>query len=358
MVFGEELYNDLKSKQSTTKTLSISESFSIYEYGLECMREMDNIIREIMKDSYISAGYNINESFIKDYMKDNFSWKKIITFIIDGFKKALENIFNAFKAVIIRILYSDKTIEKYKKELLNYNNPIKINFPYVHYTNLGESTPNPLLYLRFSEEYVVLEEDLRKLAKNSKKDIFISKVNGMRERLTFDIKNDEYYNTIRAEVLNGLGNYSEYANPEQYEDGLYIAFRNGCREPISGHMIKTLDAYQVRESAERFLNSKKILTDVDKQKTNLTSTSDKVCKKITSIKLESITNSFGKDHEIDYALNNMLKTKSGQLKTNCDIYLLAFNTKLQAIKDALLQDKRICFEAITDMIATGGINNG
>ena len=68
MIFGrEEIHNTLKSKSTTISTSPsinpISESFSIYEYGLQCMRETDELIREYMKDSYISAGYNINEAF-------------------------------------------------------------------------------------------------------------------------------------------------------------------------------------------------------------------------------------------------------------------------------------------------------
>lgn len=361
MIFGrEEIHNTLKSKGTITSTSPsinpISESFSIYEYGLHCMRETDELIREYMKDSYISAGYNINEAFSKEYLKDKFNWRKLVDLIINGFVKAIKSLFNTFKAVVVRFLYSDNTINKYKKVLLEYNKPIDVNFDYVNYTNLGASTPNPLLYMRFSEDFIVLKEDLSKLSKIGSKEKFISKVNGMRDEVNFDIKNDECYNNTRLEILNSLGynKYTEYASEDTYPNGLYIAFRDGVDRPIPGRMVKTLDFTAVRESAERLLNSKKIISDTEKATSQLENAANKTCKKITGISLNDVNTHFGQDHEIEFALSNLLKTKSGQLKSKSDIYLLAFNAKLQAVKDALVQDKKICYEAIADYIADGG----
>lgn len=362
MIFGRnEIKSTLKSESTIIKSTNspdniLSESFSLYEYGLQCMRETDNIIREYLKESYISAGYNINEAFTEDYVKDKFNWKKLVDMIIGGFIKAIKSLFNTFKAIVVRFLYSDNTITKYKNILLNYNDSIDINFDYVNYTNLGTSTPNPLLYLRFSEDYELLQEDLLKLAKIGSKERFISKVNGMRDDINFSIKNDEYYNNTRLEILNSLGynKYSDYASESEYPNGLYLAFRNGCSVPLSAGTVKSLDFNAVRESAERFLESKKIISDIEKTTSQLENVAKKTCSKITGIKLDSINKSFGQDHEIEFALSNLLKTKSSQLKTKNDIYVLAFNTKLQAVKDALIQDKKICYEAISDYISKGG----
>ena len=43
------------------------------------------------------------------------------------------------------------------------------------------------------------------------------------------------------------------------------------------------------------------------------------------IKLDSINKSFGQDHEIEFALSNLLKTKSSQLETKNDIYSCAYS---------------------------------
>ena len=360
MIFGRnEIKSTLKSESTIIKSTNspdniLTESFSLYEYGLQCMRETDNIIREYLKESYISAGYNINEAFVEDYVKDKFNWKKLVDIIIGGFIKAIKSLFNTFKAIVVKFLYSDTTITKYKNVLLNYTDSIDVNFDYVNYTNLGTATPNPLLYLRFSEDYELLQEDLSKLAKINSKEKFIAKVNGMRDDVNFSIKNDEYYNNTRLEILNSLGynKYTEYASESEYPNGLYLAFRNGVGSPLTS--VKTLDFNAVRESTERLLEAKKVIQDIEKTTAQLENVAKKTCNKITGIRLDSVNKSFGQDHEIEFALSNLLKTKSSQLKTKSDFYVLAFNAKLQAVKDALVQDKKICYEAIADYIQKGG----
>lgn len=349
MLFSsKDLYNNSNIKKSTD-VIDIEES-SLFSFGIQCLEESNNLIRDYMyslyRDQYVSEG-------VIDTLK-KFDFIKMIKYIAKLFKDIIEKLFKEFIAFMTGLNYSDNTIKKYKKDIQNFNNSIEIKFPHYNYSNLEASIPDPNLFLTFSEEYQSLVGDIEDFAKNSNnKTEFASRLRGYYDKLQYDLK-DNYYNKIRKNIIDSTGMIfdKEEVTAEVYPNKLFAAFRHGstneitCKSTITNDMIQT--------SLNRFLNGKDLINKTEKQKRKIQDAADRVCNMLEKKKPDNIiSNRDLLDQETNNLVNSIMKSKSGQLAENCNIYVLAFSAKLDAIKEAIVTDKRILFKVVEQIIVNG-----
>ena len=359
MIYGISLNN--QRKDNICNISSISEDFSFFSMGIECIRESDEELRHIMKGMYIQSGYNINEGFIDEFTNKKFSIVNIIKAIIKFFLKAIEKIGKSLWALILELVDSDNTIKKYKNELLNYNGSFKIKAePYYNYTNLGAPVPPVELYLHFNEEYDIFHENILKLAEKSKngKNEYINRLNNYKSEIESKI-NTGYYDTLRAQVLSKI-DYSyqsvDAISKDDYINKLRAVFRGGASlGPLMNDRV--IDGQSVQEATNRFFSAKNILKSLDKDKSKIESSCNETVKKVEKLSSSqaSIISRYSLyDNDVKFAIDNISKLKAAQLSEMCNIFILAFSAKADAIKEAVKQDKKICFEAIKDIIVNGG----
>lgn len=343
--------NDLYVSQSNT--IILSEDTSLFSYGVECITETDNQLRtmllDIYKDSIISEG-------VLDKLK-NFDFIKIIKYIIKLFKDMLDKLIQRFVYLMTQLNYSDRSITKRKKEIENYDGTVEINFEHYNYTNLDANIPDPNLFLNFKEEYEITMEDLKNIGKSSDtKEEFIRKINEYNSKIELEISNG-YYNKIRKQIVDSSGmNYdNNVVTVENYATKLFACFRHGVNNPITGKI--TLSNDMIKDSLHRFINSKDIIHKVEKQRRKIQDVCDKVVSNLEKKTAKDFLSTDGKlDYDLEYAVNNVLKTKAGQLTENCNIYILAFSAKLDAIKEAVITDKKILYKVLEFVMIDGGDN--
>lgn len=350
-------HNDLYV--SSNDSIRLSEDTNLFSYSIECLIESDEQLRNMLIDVYNEAyGPRDILNNLKEFNK-KFDFIKIIKYIIDLFNKVITKLFKRFMYLLTELNYSDYTIKKYKKELQNYNQSIEINFEHYNYTNLDAPIPNPDLFLRFREEYQDTLERLKEIGKTSEnKDNFIRNINTYKDSISAEISNG-YYNKLRKEIVNtsGMIHDNDVVTVDNYATKLFACFRHCVTTPIDGKV--TLSHDMIKESLHRFLGSKDLIKKVENQKNKIQNVGDKVVSDLQKKSAKDFLTSGGIsiDYDVEFALDQLLKVKAGQLSENCNIYVLAFSAKLDAIKEAIVIDKKILYKALENVIINGGENN-
>ena len=168
----------LNNRESIIDSNPINENFSFFSFGLDCLRESNQEIRSMMVNLYNSTGYT-NENTVEDIKKefsDKFSFKKVVSFIIDKFKELLKKICIKAKNFLLKLIAPVNTIKKHYDEIKNYNKPIKVDFEHYNYTYLDADVPQSDLNMKFTKEYEDLLVDLKDLAKDASKEELIQKI--------------------------------------------------------------------------------------------------------------------------------------------------------------------------------------
>ena len=291
---------------------------------------------------------SINESFGDNVVE-------IIKAIVYGFVSIIVKIFEHFKNFIIQLFHSDESIKHYKQELLKYNKDITIydyNFYYREYSNFTGDIPNPNLYLQFSEEYEETVRAFEKISNLRSKVELTSKITDLTNAIDID-SNGRFANICRATALRSRSMITE----DKYPDELYKLYRNGYTEKqlldkeSKSHKSYKITKQMVRQSASRFFEYKKTIDEVSKQKAMLVNAATDIINKFEKIdSSQFVSGTIANDYDINYAFTNFGKRKAAQLTMMCNIYTSAFSAKIEAMKEAHVQDRKVCFMAIRDIL--------
>ena len=136
---------------------------------------------------------------------------------------------------------------------------------------------------------------------------------------------------------------------ESFQKQLYRLFRNNMDEPYKGNTY--MPSYEVRNALTRFMNYKQNKKTLEKDISSTKSTAKQVESRMKKIKAEDIFEQYKPiDYEIEHVLNQVLQLKSGQVQKVCDLIVMAYSAKLDALKEAIIQDRRILQAAISQII--------
>lgn len=344
-------YKDLLVTESSSPINmidSVSVNESLFEYGLECMRESNNQIRAMLAEIMEESGYMVNESFKEEFNK-RFNFKNIVESILKLFIGMIRKLYDKSKSIMLQIIYDDKTISKYKDAIESYNKSINVDFDHYNYTNLGKDIPSANLNLTFSAEYEELQDKLEKISKTNNKEKVIFQLGELFNSIQNEISHG-YYDKLRRSVLGDeLETTPIFA--DQYDIELRRTFRAGAEAPNRNDFSAT----EIHETLRRFLKGKELVKGIEKHKKDIESSAEKAKKNINKISVKSIMSDYVPiDYDIEYNLNRVLKLKCGQLSECCNIYTLAFAAKLSAMKESLVQDKKVLFKVIADIVSNGG----
>lgn len=344
-------YKDLLVTESSSPINmidSVSVNESIFEYGLKCMGESNNQIRVMLAEIMEESGYMVNESFKEEFNK-RFNFKNIVESILRLFIGMIRKLYDKSKSIMLQIIYDDKTISKYKNAIESYNKVLNVDFDHYNYTNLGKDIPSANLNLTFSAEYEELRDKLEKIGKTNNKEKVIFQLGELFNSIQNEI-NHGYYDKLRRSVLGDeLETTPIFA--DQYDIELRRTFRAGAEAPNRNDFSAT----EIHETLRRFLKGKELVKSIEKHKKDIESSAEKAKKNINKISVKSIMSDYVPiDYDIEYNLNRVLKLKCGQLSECCNIYTLAFAAKLSAMKESLVQDKKVLFKVIADIVSNGG----
>lgn len=344
-------HNDLQASMIPTITEEVDNS-SIFLFGLDLIKESDDAIRNMLyglsEEAYLTE--NIIDSY-KDF-RQNFSFIKAIKFIVGLLNKMIFRIFKELYNALLQINYNDRTIKRYSNKLKNYPSALKINFSFYNYSNLDADIPTTDQFFNFQEQYSITIGDLEKLEKQvSSGQELASLIIKKRDDLQNNL-NAGFYDYIRKDSIKIFSDRTvvDPIPQDMFQEKLTNLFRGG---KITGSDVM-LSPEAVASCYERFVSIDKNLEKVKKKMRAIEAESTAMCSKIEKIKPEDFLKNSAYKNDISVALNSYCILKSKQLSEICNIYVLVFTAKMQALKDSAAQDKRVLFDAIRQIIVHGG----
>ena len=349
MLFSVEDLNTRKpiSNGVNHHPIKITEDYSFFMKSLELISESENTLREMTDDIIAETflGDLIDKIEEKKKYNEGFSFTNMIRTIFQMFLKAINYVYTRFKALIVKIFGGDRAITKYKDAIMNYDEDITIDFPYYNYTNLDSNIPNDDLKILFSDEYDNLSEKLSKIADIKDKDMRIQELNRIYQELCYEEGNGNLYNKIRARIIESNIIITE----EDYANQLFRFFRDNATSPTVPD--SKLYPNNIRNALTRFLNSDRLIKLTQKQYSNMDTSAKQTCKKNKKLNADKVFNSYTPiDYDIEYALNQVLRLESGKISKMCNLILMAYSAKLDALKEAVVQDRKILRKVISQLI--------
>lgn len=317
---------------------------SLIPYALEYMSESDQFIRSTMQS--ILGKSLLSENSIQIF-NESFDFVEIAKSIIDFFIDTIKKLWQKFTLMISKLVGSDKVLLKHKEELLSYSHTVKVYFDHYRYNNLEADIPPSSLEMIFQDEYDLLYEDLQKVGGMNKKELIISELNKIYQRIKTEDE-ENYYNILRRKVLGSAYQGSNQVITERdYLDELKLVFHSNMIAP-SGEDIPS---YEVAEAAHRYFRHKELKESIKLQKKNIERSAGRIQNSVQKISPENfLKNYMPIDYEIEYALRQICQLESGRLSKSCNILVLAYSTKLNELKSAIAQDRKVLFEAVKDII--------
>lgn len=314
------------------------------DFIMSITNEMNTYRKDLHKSILEADGnqYIIQESF------DGFIGK--IKKIIDKFLDFIKKIFKKFSLMLHKIVKSDKYIVKHKEDVKKFSGEFDIKG--YKYTNLdNDDFPQINAYQQFSNFNKYKPSEEIKTA-----DDLINATSNLLSSAKSDI--DDWYSSFRGTVLGSDGSYSE----TEFKEELFKKFRN--QEDITDTI--TIDSVGVIDSLDRFLNYDKTINRIKKLQSNL----EKEYKNIKS-EAKDMASSFDQNDYIKDIFNNATvyagagTEDKGKIDANvqlimdlivdriskmCTIHSMAFTSKIEAVKQCYIQDKKILYRALKAVI--------
>lgn len=346
MILGnKDLYKkSIVSKSSVSSNVcTVNEDRSLFCESLDMIIENNTYINNTFKELYSKALLSESAQRLK-YLSE-FSFIELIENIINFFIETIQTLFGRFKSLCQRIIYSDSTIEKYADKIKAMKGEFTISFSRYIYTCSDNNIPSIDLKNTFYSDYSILEEKLNKIAELQTK---AERSSAMRA-IEADIKSDAspaYYDMLRAKTIGKQG----FISSSEYSTELFNFFRDGGE-----YTTAKIDNAEITNIYNRYSCHKDLIKHAEKAKNETIGAAKEIKKKIESITLQK-TNKYyvAYDTEEEVLFNNIIKAKNTQVSEACNIFVMAFSAKLDALKESAIQDKKILFEAIR-YINVGGI---
>ena len=338
---------------------------SYFDTALNFINEMSKDYADINKSFYKAVlEANNDEEIIHEAFSDFTSKVKEI---IQKFLNFIKSVFNKFIISMNKLIKSDKYLKDHKNDFSNFAPEHEFEMNIYKYTKLDDDDfPNVNAYDTYINNlkiYTLKTDKSKSLTSDSIYDRLSDVYTDIVENST------DWYDEFRGEVLGRTG---ELFTSNEFEQELHDIFRNDS----STKSKETITFGIVNEALERFLKYDKTLSSVKKIKDNL----EKEYKRIkNSIKNLDITD-FSNDNSVfnsiftDYAdissevlglnliksdkttdknirtkIDNINKVRVNRIEGMCNIHSLAFTKKLDAIKEAYTQDKKILYVALKKM---------
>lgn len=363
MVFSADmLLSENYNEPTTIDVVSIDESY--FQMGLKYINEMTNDFSNINKEFYKSILEAGEDTEIVHEAFSDFTSK--IKEIINKFLNFLKSIWNKFIINMNKLVKSDKYIKNHKKDFVDFAANHEFSARVYKYTLLDDDTfPQVTAYSSYAntyKNYTITPDN----GTTMNAEVLLGKLSTAYSSLIED--NADWYETFRGEVLGDNKSYTA----KEYEQELFEKFRDGSSSPSK----ETIDSGWVQEALDRFLGYDKRLKAVEDLKKKLEKEYKQIkdsIKELDIYKFEDTNSLFknifkdfdansssinslnlSKDAEskdkmnkdIRIKMDSINKVRMNRIEGMCNIHALAFTKKLDAMKEAYKQDKKILYTAL------------
>lgn len=334
-------------KSSISKSNNITTEHSIFINTLGYISESNSVITEIMTDI-------INESYLaedsKGIFNNKFSFEKIIKKLFELFKNIITKIWKLFKGEVAKIFGNDATIEKYSGRLRNYLNITKKHVIYdgiyYRYTYIDANIPPYKINEFFDNDYSDLFESLKVVKNLKSKNEVLNELEKIKDSI-----NKENYKYDIQQMIVGDKVGSVTLDNEDFASLLFKIYRDGTGYQYDKET--PINYLELLSILDRNINTKysDLIKKYEKENASISDECNKTINQIKKLSPENIIlNYVPDDQDIRYALNNICKSKIEQMQYACNAISQAYAIKIEAVKESILQDRKILLSAIAQMI--------
>lgn len=352
MISSSLLLEKTSTPSIELETINVNECF--FNKGLEFalfMNEQFNNANMILYNNlavYESTGeYEIVTESFSDFVS---TVKKII----DKFLEFIKSIFKRFVAQLNKIVGSEKYIIKHQDEFKKFGINHQFDMSIFTYT-IEDDKPSLKAYDDYKTDIDSLYtdynrnmEELKQGTVDNTKDYTNLALKKIYQN-TIDMHNEDWYDSFRGKVIGkGYGvSKSEYANE------LFELFRNGESSKENHKIDRTI----VDNSLREFKDYTKTVNRIEKNRKTLEREYNNIKKNISDIKDNKIVSA---DNSIELKTSDarttaemFYKAKANQIESMCNIHVLAFTAKLDAVKEQYKQNKDILYRALKKVYKGG-----
>lgn len=315
----------------------------------------------VMQEEYLEANKQFNRSILEAgnnqilVQEATGGFMETVKSIIDKFLKFIKRICARFNTAMNRIVKSDEHLIKNKAKFEKFTADQEFQMKAFTFTFLDdESFPIINAYDTYKRgingDYSGIDS-----SKITTADELLTSLNAVNAQ--FKENSSRWYNTFRGIVM-GYTDNRELTSSE-FEKELFTKFRNG--EETESSIDVNSDIVNV--SYNRFATYKKTLDAVEKLQRNLEKQYTDIKRELKGLEagidnnnmlnyvykdsLKGIEDQYKeKKTEVDAISVSIIKAKVDQIDYMCKIHSLAFTCKLDAIKAAYTQDKKLLYAAL------------
>lgn len=302
------------------------------------------LINSLIAESFI-VNNTICEETVVDLFKKaikNIDIKKIIKSIIKSFKDIIEKIWNKLHAILLDFCNKNRVIKNYRKELENIDFPVYFPTNRYIYTNLGNATSYTTFSNELEKEFSGLILNLVKFRDFKTYESLYTEIENIKNEISLD---DNYFNELRGRIIGTR----DSVNSSDFASELFKYFRNNGAEIPEGNMTPN----EIRMASERYFDYQKTLKQIKKDKDDLKEAANKLEKDIMGINLEDYVKE-GITPEVQKMFISVLENKCKRLKWSCEIFLLVFSAKTDAVKESYKQYVKMLMAASKAIVEKGG----
>lgn len=268
---------------------------------------------------------------------------KIFQFFID----AIENLNNAFNAFLLNFMNKNVELKVAKNKLSRFNGSIRYNKPYYIYRNL-DSNSSVIDSYRYTIDniYSTMINQLSQVSMFKDKNDIIKALENARNNLELRYSAED--DTARKNII-GVP-----VSAEDFSSHLFNYFRSDQIVPNNSNTNDNIDANRVRVAFNDYYNSNKQISIVrrDQWKFKAEATALKVKIKTTNI-TRFVYKDFIFNSEVINSYNRIINSTCREIKNVCNIYVMFYSAKLDALKDYTKTNRDILFFALKKQVREG-----
>lgn len=365
MVFSADMLlsenYEIPTKMDNISTIEESYFDTALSYVNEMSRDYSNANKVFYK-AVLEA--NNNEEVIHEAFSDFTSKVKEI---IQKFLNFIKSVFNKFIIAMNKLIKSDKYLKDHKKEFSSFSPEHEFEMSIYNYTKLDDDEFPAInaydTYMNNLKSYTLKTDSSKSITSDSLYD-------RLSDVYTDIVENsNDWYDLFRGEVLNKSG---ESYSSSEFEKELHDIFRDDS----STKTKETITFGIVNQSLERFLAYDKTIKHVKKLKDDLEKQYKNIKDNLKNLDIMDFTNNKSvfssiftdydtsssdimnlnlansdkaRDKDIRSKIDNINKVRISRIEGMCNIHSLAFTKKLDAIKEAYNQDKKLLYVALKKM---------
>ncbi|MBR6289295.1 MAG: hypothetical protein IKR19_08170 [Acholeplasmatales bacterium] len=349
MVFSVDTILDSNNKTpSIMMDEVVKEEKSTFDMAIDIIAYENTLFNDTL-DRYLNEG-------MMDRIAQ-FDFSTILAKIFDLFVSALGKLANSFAAFLLGFINKDAELAAFKGKLANYRGNIRYTKPYYTYTNISANTMPAmeyknqidLVYYNFTGDFSSQMSQIK-----DSNELVMAMENRLGEGL--GNINSPLLLKIRSELTDNKSDVYF----DMYHDQLFRYFRNGEINKTTDKVRmfeKNIDGERIAIAYKDYYAAKQQIAIINRESFKYRAEAMSAKAKIRTFNPLSYINKSLITPEVLTTYNRLVSANCKEIRNICDMYLLYFAAKIDAIKEYNYTNKEILLLACKQMVRDSGNND-